>query len=146
MSWRWFGVDGLLALAGLATAGLLAYASVILDGGLPRLVAIDLLCSLVIGAVGGIVISIRAVRAGRPRRRGDGRLVLGQTATSVLIACVLCVLGSLAAGAIAYPEDGLRAVFLLGAPLGVLAVLMVGLPVGLATGLVNGCRLMSRSR
>jgi hypothetical protein len=144
MSWRWFGVDGLLALAGLAIAGLLAYASVILDGGLPRLVVIDLFSALVIGAVGGIVISIRAVRAGRPRRRSDGRLVLGQAATGVLIASGLCVVGSLVAGAIAYPDGGLGAVLLLGGPLGVLAVLMVGLPVGLATGLVNVSRLAAR--
>jgi hypothetical protein len=143
MRWRWFGAEGLLALAGLAAAGPLGYAAVTLRGGLGRLVAIDLLCSLVIGAVGGIVISVRAVRAGQRRRRGSRP---GPISTSVLGASALCVAGGLAAGAIAYPDGGIGAVLLLGGPLGMLGVLTVGLPVGLATGLVHGSRLLCRTR
>ncbi|HVQ93934.1 MAG TPA: hypothetical protein VMU51_23050 [Mycobacteriales bacterium] len=143
MGWRWFGADGLLALAGLAIAGVLGFVAVSAPGGFARLVALNLLCSLVIGASAGIVISIRAARAGAQRRRRGARLMLGQVATGTVLAAGLCVLGGLVAGLVAYPDGGIAGVVLLGGGLGVLGVLVVGLPVGLATGLVNGCRLIS---
>jgi hypothetical protein len=149
MRWRRFGADGLVALAGLAIAGLLTFAAVSAHEGFGRLVALDLLCSLVIGAGGGIVISVRAVRAvraGRPRRRRLAGVMLGQVATGTVFAAGLCVLGGLVAGLVAYPHGGLAGVVLLGGSLGMLGVPIVGLPVGLATGLVNGCRLLSRPR
>ncbi|MEN3356033.1 MAG: hypothetical protein V7637_15 [Mycobacteriales bacterium] len=146
MGWRRFGADGLLAMAGMAIAGLLAFAAVSAHDGFGRLVALDLLCSLVIGSTAGIVISVRAVRAGRPRRRRLAGVMLGQVATGMVLAAGLCVVGGLVAGLVAYPHGGLAAVALLGGSLGVLGVLVVGLPVGLAAGLVNGCRLLSRPR